>query len=326
MPDRRPLRLGWWLSSEEHDPRRLVEQTRVAETIGFDTAMISDHLRPWVRRTGHAGFVWATLGAIAHATERIEVGTGVVAMIHRSNPVTVAHAAATAAVLFEGRFFVGVGTGERLNEQAFGRRWPRPAERRSQLREAVTLLRRLWAGDTVEHRGEYWTVENLDLATRPAVPPPLYLAASGPRSAALAGEIADGLIGVVPDGHLTDVFRGSGGAGKPQLGQLHVSLASTIDDAVDNAHEWWPIGAIAPELLTELARPREFEAAARAASRDAVRTTVVCTTGAAPIIEAIDKFVASGYDTIYLHQIGPDQQRLTDLAASELLPHYRPRR
>jgi coenzyme F420-dependent glucose-6-phosphate dehydrogenase len=323
MSDRRPLRLGWWLSSEEHDPRELVEHARVAETIGFDTAMISDHLRPWVRRTGHASFVWTTLGAIAHATDRIEVGTGVVAMIHRTNPIVVAHAAATAAVMFEGRFFLGVGTGERLNEQAYGQRWPRPGERRAKLREAVTLLHRLWAGDTVEHRGEYWTVESLDLATRPAVPPALYVAASGPRSAALAGEIADGLIGVVADGHLTDVFRASGGAGKPQLGQLHISLASTIDDAVDAAREWWPIGAIAPELLTELARPRDFEAAARTAASDAIHATVVCTTSAAPIIEAIDKFVAAGFDTIYLHQIGPDQRRLTDVASSELLPHYR---
>ena len=326
MPDKRPLRLGWWLSSEEHDPRQLVEQARVAEDVGFDTAMISDHLRPWVRHTGHAGFVWTTLGAIAHATERIEVGTGVVAMVHRSSPIVIAHAAATAAVLFEGRFFLGVGTGERLNEQAFGQRWPRPGERRAQLREAVALIHRLWAGDTVEHRGEYWTVESLDLATRPSVSPPLYLAASGPRSAALAGEVADGLIGVVADGHLTDVFRACGGEDKPQLGQLHISLASTMDESIDRAREWWPNGAIAPELLTELARPRDFEAAARTAARDAIRSTVVCTTGPAPIVEAIDKFVAAGFDTVYLHQIGPDQRRLSDLASSELLPHYRPSR
>src|SRR5262245_7152708 len=115
MSDRRALRLGWWLSSEEHDPHELVRQARAAEIIGFETAMISDHLRPWVRRTGHASFVWTTLGAIANATEHIEVGTGVVAMVHRSNPITIAHAAATAAVMFENRFFLGVGTGERLN-------------------------------------------------------------------------------------------------------------------------------------------------------------------------------------------------------------------
>jgi coenzyme F420-dependent glucose-6-phosphate dehydrogenase len=322
MSDPRPLRLGWWLSSEEHDPRELVEQARVAETTGFETAMISDHLRPWVRRTGHASFVWTTLGAIAYATDRIEVGTGVVAMVHRSNPIAVAHAAASVAVMFEGRFFLGVGTGERLNEQAFGRRWPRSGERRAQLREGVELIRRLWAGDTVDHRGRHWTVEGLDLATRPAVAPPLYVAASGPRSAATAGEIGDGMIGVVADGHLTDVFRANGGSDKPHLAQLHVSLASTVDEAIDRAREWWPNGAIAPELLTELARPRDFEAAARTATRDAIRATVVCATDAAPIVEAIDKFVGAGFDTVYLHQIGPDQQRLVDLASSDLLPHY----
>jgi len=229
-------------------------------------------------------------------------------------------------VLFEGRFFLGVGTGERLNEQAFGRRWPPSGERRAQLSESIDIIRRLLAGDTVNHRGQYWRIENLDLATRPAVPPPLYVAASGPRSAAVAGEIGDGLIGVVADGHLIEVFRASGGKGKPRLAQLHVSLAATVDDAIDVAREWWPNGAIAPELLSELAQPRHFEAAARTAARDAIRSTVVCAADTAPIIEAIDKFVAAGFDTVYLHQIGPDQQRLADLASSDLFPHYHPNR
>src|SRR5690349_20064423 len=134
MAEAGQVRLGWWLSSEEHDPRDLVRQSQAAESVGITTAMISDHLRPWIRHTGHAPFVWTTLGAIAHATDEIEVGTGVTAMVHRVTPIAVAHAAATTAVLFEGRFFLGLGTGERLNEQAFGRRWPRPGERRARLR------------------------------------------------------------------------------------------------------------------------------------------------------------------------------------------------
>jgi G6PDH family F420-dependent oxidoreductase len=326
MSERTAIRLGWWLSSEEHDPRDLVEQARRAEAAGFSTAMISDHLRPWVRRTGHASFVWTTLGAIAQATEQIEVGTGVTAMVHRATPINIAHAAATAGVLFEGRFFLGVGTGERLNEQSFGQRWPTNRERQAQLRESIGLLRRLWAGETVDHRGEYWTIESLDLSTRPAVPPPVYVAVSGARSAALAGELGDGIIAVVPDGQLVDVFRGSGGYGKPHLAQLHLSLASTFDEAIDRALEWWPIGAVAPELLTELSRPRDFEAAARAASRDDIGRAVVCASDAAPVAAAIDKFVAAGFDTVYLHQIGPDQQRLADVASSDLLPHYSPAR
>jgi G6PDH family F420-dependent oxidoreductase len=322
MPERRTVRLGWWLSSEEHDPRHLARQAQHAEAAGFTTAMISDHLRPWITRTGHAPHVWTTLGAIAHATDAIEVGTGVTAILHRMHPITVAHAAATAALLFEGRFFLGVGTGERLNEQPFGHRWPRPAERRACLREAVEVVRRLLAGETVDQRGTYFVIESLDLATRPAPPPPVYLAASGPSTAALAGEVGDGIIAVVPDAHLTDVFRASGGAGKPHLAQLHVCLGATLHEAAQRAREWWPVAAIAPALLPELPRPREFEAATRHVEPDDMRRAVVCATDASPIVAAIDTFVAAGFDTVYLHQIGPDPQPLLDLSESELLPHY----
>src|SRR2546423_1318123 len=124
------LRLGWWLSSEEHDPRELVRHAIKAEAAGFRTAMISDHLRPWVPAQANASHVWTVLGAIANATDQLELGTGVTALVHRSSPIVVAHAAATAAVMFEGRFFLGVGTGERINEQAFAERWPRAGERR----------------------------------------------------------------------------------------------------------------------------------------------------------------------------------------------------
>jgi G6PDH family F420-dependent oxidoreductase len=322
MSDRHPVRLGWWLSSEEHDPRELVRQVRVAETIGLPTAMISDHLQPWVRHTANASFVWTTLGAIAQATDKIEVGTGVTAMVQRMTPIGIAHASATASVMFEGRFFLGVGTGERLNEQPFGQRWSTTTERRDQLREAIEILRKLWSGDLVNHHGRFWTVENLQLATRPAVPPPIYVAAAGKNSATLAAEIGDGLIAVSPDARLVDVFAGSGGHGKPLVAQLHISLAATVEEATERAWQWWPIGAIPAQVLTELARPHEFEAIAKGASRDAIHTTVVCAADTAPIVAAIDRFVGAGYDTVYLHQIGPDQKRLADAAATELLPHY----
>lgn len=321
MPER-TLRLGWWLSSEEHDPRHLVEHARLAESVGFETAMVSDHLQPWVRHQGNAAFVWTTLGAIANATETLEVGTGVTAMVHRVNPVTIAHAAATAAVMFEDRFFLGVGTGERLNEQPLGQRWPAVGERLDQLREAIEIIRMLWSGDNVNHRGQYWTVENLRLATRPAFSPPIFVASSGKRSAALAGEVGDGIIGVSPDATIVDTFHGTGGEGKPCFAQLHVSLAETTDAAIDNAWTWWPIGTVPAPLLTEVARPMDFEAIAEAAGRDAFGSSIVCATGAAPIVDAIDRFVGAGYDTIYIHQIGPDQKRLADIAARELLPHY----
>jgi coenzyme F420-dependent glucose-6-phosphate dehydrogenase len=317
------LRLGWWLSSEEHDPRRLVDHAAMAEAAGFATAMISDHLQPWTRRQGQASHVWTTIGAIAHATDAIELGTGVTAMIHRAHPIAVAHAAATAAVMLEGRFFLGVGSGERLNEQPFGQRWPGAGERIDRLREGIEVVKRLFAGDIVNHRGEHWRVENLALTTRPAGAPPIYVAASGKRSAVLAGEVGDGLIGVAPDASLVDVFYGSGGSGKRCLGQVHVSIAATIDEAVDTALDWWPNSALPPSVLTEVARPEHFEALASAVGSEAVGDSVVCAVDAQPVILAIDRFVAAGFDSVYLHQVGPDQQRLADLARAELLPHYR---
>jgi G6PDH family F420-dependent oxidoreductase len=318
----RPVRLGWWLSTEEHDARRIVEHACLAEAAGFETAMISDHLQPWVRRQGHAGHVWTTLGAIAHATERLEVGTGVTAMVHRSHPINVAHAAATAAVLFEDRFFLGVGSGERLNEAPFVARWPRAGERRDMMGEAVEVIRALWRGGDVNHDGEHWRVEHLRLWELPATPPPIRVAASGTRSARLAGEVGDGLIAVTPDARLIDAYRGAGGQG-PCIAQVHVSLADTHDVAVDQAWEWWPNGAIASPVLSELARPQHFEALAGGTERDAIGGTVVCATDAEPIVAAVDHYVGAGFDTVYLHQIGADQRRLAGLATSELLPHYR---
>jgi G6PDH family F420-dependent oxidoreductase len=322
--DVRPVRLGWWLSSEEHDPRELVARAAAAEEAGFSTAMISDHLQPWVRRQGNAGHVWTVIGAIAQATEALEVGTGVTAMVHRMHPITVAHAAATAAVMLDGRFFLGVGSGERLNEQPFGQRWPRAGERRDRMAEAIEVLRALWSGKNVNHRDRYWNVENLRLQTRPASPPPIYVAAGGKRSAELAGEMADGLIGVTPDAKTIEVFRGSGGTGKPCVGQLTLSLAATVDEAVENALEWWPNAMVPSAILTELARPSDFEAVATAsASPHGMQDAVLCADGADTIVAAVERYVGAGFDTVYLHQIGPDQDRLLDLAAAELLPHFR---
>ena len=217
------------------------------------------------------------------------------------------------------RVFVGVGAGERLNEQAFGGRWPSVGERRARLEEAIGILRDLWAGKLVSRRGDHFAVEHLQLWTRPATPPPLFVAASGVRSAELAGRVGDGLIAVTPDRRIVEVFRGSGGEGKPCIGQLHISLAATIDSAVEQAWEWWPHGVVPPALLSELARPTDFEVTAQAIGRDRIGDTVVCATDAAPIHAAIARFAGAGFDTVYLHQVGPDQDRLVRLARDELL-------
>jgi coenzyme F420-dependent glucose-6-phosphate dehydrogenase len=320
MPE--PVRVGWWLSSEEHAPRAIVEHAACAERAGVVTAMISDHLQPWVRRQGHAGHVWTLVGAIAQATDGMEIGVGATAMIHRNHPINVAQSAATAALLLEERFFLGVGSGERLNEQAFARRWPRSGERRDRLAEAIEVIRALWRGDVVNHDGPHWHVENLALCDVPARPPPIRVAAGGRLSAQVAGRVGDGLIAVDPDARIVDYFRGAGGRG-PCLAQLHVSLASTADEALEAAWTWWPTGVVPARMLSELAQPQDFEAIAEQTERDRIHDTVVTATDATPIVKAIDRYVGAGFDTVYLHQIGPDQRRLADLIAAELIPHYR---
>lgn len=316
--DDRPFRLGWWLSSEEHDPRELVRQCQAAEAAGVTTAMVSDHLQPWVPHQGHAPFVWSLLGAMLQATDRIEIGTGVTALGERSHPVNVAQAVATCAVLSEGRTFLGVGTGERLNEQPFGP-WRSAGARRERLEEAIEIVRDLWDGKRLGHRGAHWQIDHARVWTRPAAAPDLLVAAAGPRSAALAGHTADDMIGVTPDRRLVEVFRGNGGAGKRCLAQLHVCLAATLDEAREIAWEWWPNGVLPPPILTELADPSQFAATAEAVGPATIDQAVVCATDAQPIRRALARFAGAGYDTVYLHQVGPDQQRLLDLVAGELL-------
>jgi coenzyme F420-dependent glucose-6-phosphate dehydrogenase len=314
--------LGYWLSSEEHGPDALVAHARAAEDAGFEAAMISDHFAPWVPQQGQSPFVWAVLGAIAVSTERLRLGTGVTAPVFRMHPVAIAQAAATTAVLMPGRFFLGLGTGERLNEHAMGRQWPAGAARRRMLREALSVIRDLLDGDTVTRTGEHFAVERATIHTRPATPPPIAVAGGGRRSAQLAGELADGLIGVAPDADLVTSFEHAGGTGKPRLAQLDVCWAMNDDDARHTAHTWWPNAALPPRLLSELALPSEFAAAAQLVTEDAVADAVVCGPDPEPYVRAIHRYVAAGYTTVHLHQVGPDQQGFLDFAKGELLPRF----
>ena len=316
----RELRLGYWLSSEEHAPRRLVELAVAAERAGFRTAMISDHYHPWVEAQGQAPFVWGVLGAIAQATSELEVGTGVTAPIQRIHPAIVAQAAATATCLMPGRFFLGVGSGERLNEHVTGQHWPSAGVRREMLEEAVGVIRRLFEGDDVNHRGTHFTVEHARLYSLPDEPPPIYLATGGKRSAALAGRIADGLIGVVPSPDHIDAFEANGGTGKPRLAQLHVCVDEDEAAARRTALRYWPQGALKRTSLTELPRPTEFEEIAALVTEDQVAETVVCGTDVERHLEAIAGFATAGYDTVYVHGVGPDQEAFFRFYADEVLP------
>ena len=189
---------GYTLSSEEHGPRDLVRQARRAEEVGFDFLSISDHFHPWVSAQGHSPFVWSVLGAIAQATDRVPVGVGVTCPIQRMHPAVLAQAAATTSLLFEGRFFFGVGTGEALNEHVLGHRWPPAETRRLMLAEAVHVIRQLWTGETIDHHGDFYEVENARLFDPPDQDPPLIVSGFGPNAVELAAPHRRRLLGAQP--------------------------------------------------------------------------------------------------------------------------------
>ena len=316
------MTLGYALSSEEHRPLDLVRNAARAEQSGFEFALISDHFHPWIDRQGESAFVWSVLGGIAEATERLVVGTGVTCPTIRIHPAIVAQAAATTAAMLPGRFFLGVGTGENLNEHVLGQRWPSTQIRREMLAEAVEVMRLLWSGELTSHRGRHYTVENARIYTLPEEPIDVMVAAGGTEAAELAGRIGDGLIGTAPDAATLDAFDSAGGSGKPRYAQLTVCWAERLEDARRTAFECWPNAALEGPLGQELPLPSHFEAAVGMVTEDSVAKAVVCGPDPEPYAELIDQYVDAGYTHVYLHQVGADQDGFFGFCESELLPRY----
>jgi G6PDH family F420-dependent oxidoreductase len=315
------LSLGLHLSAEEHPPDVLVATARRAEEAGFGFVTVSDHFHPWTPRQGESAFVWTVLGAIAQATDRIPVGTAVTCPTVRMHPAIVAHASATAAAMLPGRFFLGVGTGERLNECVLGDPWPPLAVRRSMLAEAVEIMRALWSGEVVRaYRGRHYTVDHARLYTLPETPPPIVVSGFGPRAAELAGRIGDGYMHVAPERELVEVFRNAGGAGKPCYGKLDVCVAEDDARARRMAFEMWPTSALQGELGLELAMPEHFEQAAAVVREEDVAADILCTGDPERHVAAIEELAAAGFDHVLVQQCGPEQERLVDLYAREVLP------
>jgi G6PDH family F420-dependent oxidoreductase len=312
--------IGYTLSGEEFGPSELVANARRAEEVGFEFVSISDHFHPWVDRQGNSPFVWAVIGGIAEATERIPIGTGVTCPTTRIHPAIVAQAAATAAVMLPGRFFLGVGSGENLNEHIVGAGWPQTAIRQERLAEAIEVIRKLWEGGLTSHRGSHYTVENARLYTLPDEPPPIYVATAGQNATELAGRIGDGMFGLLPDSEVIEQFERAGGAGKPRLGQVHVCWAENESDAKRTAHEFWPNAVVSGSLNWELPLPSHFESASEWADEDAVADSVVCGPDPERHAAAAKEFIDAGYDHVYFHQVGPDQEGFLRFAERELLP------
>lgn len=314
------MKVGYAFSSEDHPPATLVAHAREAEEHGFEFGLISDHFHPWIDAQGHSPFAWTTVGAILAATDRLRVGTGVTCPLMRVHPAIVAQAAATCAALAPGRFFLGLGTGENLNEHVLGDRWPGAGERLEMIEEAIDVIRRLWEGGVVNHRGRRYTVEDARIYTLPEEPVELVLAAGKPNIAELAGRVADGLIDTSPDEEVVQAFDGAGGAGKPRYGMLHVCVHDDEAEARRLARRLWPNLALGGELSREIKNPVDFESAVEPVTEDAVAEVVPCGKDPERHLEQIEKFADAGFDHVWVHQIGEDQTAFFRFYRDEVLP------
>jgi G6PDH family F420-dependent oxidoreductase len=319
------ITFGYTLSSEEHSPDDLVRNARSAEERGFSFASISDHFHPWVRRQGHSPFVWTVLGSIAQATDRLRVGVGVSCPIVRVHPAVVAHASATTALLFEDRFFLGLGTGEALNEHVVGARWPPAPTRLEMLEEAIGIIRRLWTGEVVDHQGDHFEVENAQLFDPPDPAPQIIVSAFGPKAVRLAARMGDGYWGTSPKREIVDAYAEEGGSG-PRYGQIDLCWDEDEETARKTVREVWPNAGLSGQLSQDLPTPKHFEQATETLTVEQVTESIPCGPRAEPVLESVAAYVDAGYDHIYFHQIGPNQERFfrfwTEVLSSELANAY----
>ncbi len=313
--------IGYHASHEQLPPRDLLAAVKLAESVGFDAAMCSDHLSPWTTAQGHSGFAWAWLGA-ALASTRFPIGV-VTAPGQRYHPVILAQAIATLEQMFPGRFWAALGSGEAINEHVTGTGWPDKVDRDRRLRECADAMRRLLAGETVQREGTI-LVDQARVWSRPDVPPPLLGAAVSAQTAGWLAEWADGLITVGADpsetAEVLNAFRNAGGAGEAIL-QIHVSLADTDDAALNIAREQWSHSTAPAELMWEIAQPEHFEALADPSERN-LRRTVIIEASSDAMAERIAQ-AAKGFDHVYIHHVGTDQESFLHRCDEELLPALR---
>lgn len=316
------IKLGYKLMSEEHGPEALLRNVRRAEQAGFDFAAISDHYFPWLEEQGHAPFAWSVLGALAQATERLGLMTAVTCPIMRYHPAIIAQAAATMGLLTNGRFTLGVGAGERLNEHVVGAGWPGVLERHERLSEALDIIQGLLAGELTAYRGEYFTLDHARLFDRPRRKPEVIMAAGGPHAARLAAEKADGLIITEARADLLEAFSEAGGKG-PLYAEIALCCAAQEDEAKRTAHRYFRWSVSGWPVQAELPHEGAFAAASKHVSVDAVAQEITCGPSADRHIEAIQEYVQLGCDRIILTQIGPDQDFFFELFEQKIAPALR---
>ncbi|MEU3574729.1 LLM class F420-dependent oxidoreductase [Kitasatospora sp. NPDC036755] len=318
------VQIGYTMMTEQRGPCGLVSDLVLAERAGFDFSVVSDHYFPWLDEQGHAPYAWAVLGAAAQATSRIPLMTYVTCPTFRYHPVVVAQKAATLQLLSGGRFRLGLGSGENLNEHVVGRGWPAAPVRQEMFEEAVEIIRALFGGGYVTRRGKHFDVVGARLWDLPDRPPPIGMAVSGPDSCALAGRLADLVIAVEPDAGLVSAFAERGGAGKPAVGQLPVCWDRDRDEAVRRAHEQFRWFGGGWKVNAELPGTAGFAAASRFVRPEDVAEAVPCGDRVEDFVEAVRPFVDAGFDEVALIQVGGDSQpAFLRWAEETLLPALR---
>jgi G6PDH family F420-dependent oxidoreductase len=310
---------GYFLASEEHSPAALVEQARMAEQAGFRALWISDHYHPWNDAQGQSAFVWSVIGALSEAVS-LPIETAVTCPTVRMHPAVTAQAAATSAVMTGGRFRLGVGTGEALNEHILGDRWPPTHVRLEMLEEAIQVMRRLFTGEEVNHRGTHYTVENARLYTVPDEPVPIDISGFGPKAISLAARVGDGYISMMPDDEMVTQFRKGGGGAKPVSGGTKVCYGTDREECVRTVHRLWYNELLPGEMGQVLPSPRHFEQLHELVGEDMVREKVVCGDDADQHVAVLKSFADAGFDRVYVNQIGPDQQGFFDFYRTKVLP------
>ena len=316
--------IGFHASHEQFRPDRLLRLVQAAEAAGFDAAMSSDHWGPWSEDQGESGFAWSWLGAALQATS---LPFGIVnAPGQRYHPAIIAQAAATLNVMFPERFWIAIGSGQLLNEHITGERWPTKQERNDRLREAADIMRLLWAGETVSHEGHV-RVSDAKLWTRPETPPVLVGAAVTPPTAAWVAGWADALITVSQADEQLDAvveaFRSNGGEGKPMYLQIHLAYAPTDDEARDAAFDQWRQNTLPNSVMTDLAHPAQISAAAQHVTRDDLDGAVRISSDLGRHVDWLQRDVERGFDGLYLHEVGPEQERFVETFGREVLPQLK---
>ncbi|MHB2024240.1 MAG: glucose-6-phosphate dehydrogenase (coenzyme-F420) [Mycobacteriales bacterium] len=328
------LRCGYKASAEQFAPGRLLRFAELAEACGFDSVFVSDHLQPWRHSGGHAPAALPWLGALLARTDRVVVGTSVLTPTFRYHPAVVAQAFATLACLAPGRVVLGVGSGESMNEAPLGLAWPEAKERFARLREAVEVIQLLWSAERVSYEGEYYQLKRATLYDRPEAAVPLYVAASGPAAARLAGRVGQGLIctsgkdrALYQDKLLPALAEGAARAGREladldRMIEVKVSFDPDLGSAMADTRNWAAL-ALAPEEKTGVEDPVEMQRLAEALPLERAASRWIVSSDPDEHVAAIDEYVQMGFDHLVFHAPGEDQERFLHRYAAEVLPRLR---